>query len=106
MFGIGLPELLLILVVALVVIGPQKLPELAKSLGRGLAEFRRATEDLKETIYQDDRGSGGVDAEAAARKQEVARITPVPAPAPEPAAGEQPKTDADGQDGKEKDSGV
>ncbi len=75
MFGIGLPELLLILVVALVVIGPQKLPDLAKSLGRGLAEFRRATEDLKETIYQDD-AAGNVDAAAAARKQQVAKITP------------------------------
>jgi Tat protein translocase TatB subunit len=50
MFGIGMPELLLILGLALIVIGPKKLPDVAKALGRGLAEFKRATEDLKNTI--------------------------------------------------------
>ena len=48
MFGIGMPELLLILGLALIVLGPKKLPELAKTLGKGLAEFPRATEDLKD----------------------------------------------------------
>lgn len=43
-----MPELLLILGVALIVLGPKKLPELAKTLGKGLAEFRRATEELKD----------------------------------------------------------
>ena len=50
MFGIGLPELLLILAVALVVLGPKRLPELAKSLGRGLAELKKTTSDLKQNI--------------------------------------------------------
>lgn len=51
MFGpIGMPELILIFLVALLVFGPRKLPELGKSLGRGLAEFKRASEDLKRTI--------------------------------------------------------
>ncbi len=50
MFGIGMPEMLLLLAVALIVFGPKKLPELAKSLGRALGEFKRATSDLKETI--------------------------------------------------------
>jgi Tat protein translocase TatB subunit len=43
MFGIGIPELLVILAVALIVLGPKRIPEAARSLGRGLAEFRRAT---------------------------------------------------------------
>lgn len=58
MFGIGLPELIVIAVVALIVVGPKKLPDLAKSLGKGLSEFRRAaddvTENIKETLKPDD----------------------------------------------------
>lgn len=50
MFGIGMPELLLILALALVVLGPKKLPDLARALGRGFAEFRRATDDLKSSF--------------------------------------------------------
>jgi TatA/E family protein of Tat protein translocase len=52
MFGIGMPELLLILAVALIVLGPKKLPELARALGKGMAEFRRATEELKDEFRQ------------------------------------------------------
>ena len=48
MFGIGMPELILILGLALIVLGPKKLPELAKTLGKGLAEFRRAADELKD----------------------------------------------------------
>ncbi len=47
MFGIGMTELMVILVIGLLVIGPKKLPELARSLGRGLAEFRRASADIR-----------------------------------------------------------
>ena len=54
MFGIGMPELLVILAVALILLGPKKLPEIARSLGRGLGEFRRATQDIKQTILTDD----------------------------------------------------
>jgi sec-independent protein translocase protein TatB len=53
MFGIGMPEMLLILAIALIVIGPKKLPDLAKSLGRALREFKKATSELKESIELD-----------------------------------------------------
>jgi Tat protein translocase TatB subunit len=53
MFGIGLPELVIIMVVALLVVGPAKLPELARSLGRAFNEFRRMADDVKETLDQE-----------------------------------------------------
>jgi sec-independent protein translocase protein TatB len=50
MFNIGLPELLIIAAIALIVFGPNKLPELAKSFGRAMREFRKATEEVKESF--------------------------------------------------------
>jgi TatA/E family protein of Tat protein translocase len=52
MFGLGFAEILVILVVALLVFGPDRLPELARSLGRGLAEFRRASNDLRRSVME------------------------------------------------------
>ena len=54
MFGIGMPEMLLILAIALVVIGPKKLPDLAKSMGRAMREFKKATSEFKETMQIDN----------------------------------------------------
>lgn len=54
MFGIGPLELVVILVVALLVFGPKRVPELARTLGRGLAEFRRASNDLRKTLALDE----------------------------------------------------
>ncbi|PIE68733.1 MAG: twin-arginine translocase subunit TatB [Deltaproteobacteria bacterium] len=66
MFGIGTTEILIILVVALIVIGPKKLPELASTLGKALGEFRRMSSDVKRTIdLEADR------AEEAARTREA-----------------------------------
>jgi sec-independent protein translocase protein TatA len=50
MFGLGFPELLLIFVIALVVFGPKKLPEMGRSIGRALAEFKKASEEFQESI--------------------------------------------------------
>jgi len=54
MFGIGLPELILIMAVALIVVGPDKLPELAKSLGKGIVELKKAASTLKESLHDED----------------------------------------------------
>ena len=76
MFGIGSTELLVILVVALVVIGPSKLPEMAKTLGKAMGEFRRMSTDVKRTIEmeadsQDRKPASG----AAASKTSAAGAT-------------------------------
>jgi Tat protein translocase TatB subunit len=71
MFGIGMPELLLILALALIVIGPKKLPDLARALGRGFAEFRRATDELKASFQEETRT-----AETRRRLMEEGKIQP------------------------------
>ena len=69
MFGIGMTELVVIMVVALIVFGPTRLPELARSLGRAMNEFRRASTDIRQTF-----------------NDAVQEPTPAPAPAPAPPA--------------------
>ena len=101
MFGIGMPEFILIAVVALIVFGPKKLPELAKSMGRAMREFRKATSELKETMQVDSELSevkkaftelqsevnATVNKEAAGPESPAA---PLPAPTPDPAPATPP----------------
>jgi sec-independent protein translocase protein TatA len=52
MFNLGMPELILILVIALVVFGPAKLPEIGKAVGKSIREFKSATTDVKEEVHK------------------------------------------------------
>jgi sec-independent protein translocase protein TatB len=54
MFGMGMQEIIVVLAIALIVIGPKKLPDLAKSLGRAMGEFKKATRDFKDSIQVDE----------------------------------------------------
>jgi TatA/E family protein of Tat protein translocase len=80
MFGIGMPELLLILGLALIVLGPKKLPELAKALGKGMAEFRRATDELKDEFRQMEREVEESAQAAVASEEPQTNNSPQPAP--------------------------
>ena len=78
MFGIGMPELLLILGLALIVLGPKKLPELARALGKGMAEFRRATDELKDEFNKMERDIESSSSEAKAKEDPLLDDPPEP----------------------------
>lgn len=85
MFGsIGLPELLLIFVIALLLFGPRKLPDIGKSLGKAMGEFRRASNDLQRSLEEEVAAD-----ELRAAKREVEDATkPIPLTEPGAATGE------------------
>ena len=76
MFGpIGVPELIIILTIALIVFGPRKLPELGRSLGRSLNEFKRASNELRHTLDEEIR----VEEQKSAERQQPPGSTAPPA---------------------------
>lgn len=88
MFGLGFTEILVILVVALLVFGPDRLPELARNLGKGLAEFRRASSDLRRSVMDAAEEPKSRPPAAAALPPVTGPADEVVAAAPEPVASE------------------
>lgn len=82
MFGsIGMPELIIILVLALIIFGPRKLPELGRSLGKSIGEFKRASNELRSTLEEEIRIE-----EQRERQSQAAAATPPSATPPPPAS--------------------
>jgi len=90
--SIGMPELIIIFLIALVIFGPRKLPELGRSLGKSLAEFKRASNELRSTLEEEIRIEEHKDKDASKTASTyTAQSTPIPpAPVTAPTQPEQP----------------
>lgn len=113
MFGMGMTEILLILAIALIAIGPKKLPDLARAIGKGIGEFKRQTDEFKDTVYKEmempEESSKYIDDLLEARKkakagqppglEELAKLAPEIEDAPMAEAAEGASGDKDEEKG-------
>ena len=92
MFGsIGMPELVIILVVALIIFGPRKLPELGRSLGRSIGEFKKASNELRSTLEEEIRVEEQRDSRAAMRAEQNSAVAAASAMPPTPTPVQTPE---------------
>ncbi len=92
MFGsIGMPELIIILVIALIIFGPRKLPELGRSLGRSIGEFKKASNELRSTLEEEIRLEEQRDQRASIRAEQDSAVAAAATP---PSATPPPVTPA------------
>ena len=100
MFGLGLPELIVIFVIALVVFGPKKLPDLGKSVGRAMAEFKKAQQEFQDSVQAEMK-----DVEKTADLEKVKELASVDLKAYDVADGGasavEPKTDLEAEQKRE-----